>query len=104
HLAKVFDRIQSAGLKLNPKKCHFAKNKLKFLRYIVNEEDISTDLKKVKITEDQENAFNTLKEKLIMASILVYLDFSREFLLITDASGVILEAILSQKDSQGMSE
>ncbi|CAG8788354.1 35639_t:CDS:1, partial [Racocetra persica] len=52
-------------------------------------------------TEDQENAFNTLKERLITAPILAYSDFSQEFFLFMNALGVTLGAILSQKDPQG---
>jgi len=35
---------------------------------------------------EQQNAFDTLKEKLISASVLRYPDFSRQFLITTDAS------------------
>jgi hypothetical protein len=46
--------------------------------------------------EDQENAFRKLKEKLISKPILQYPDFSREFILTTDASNEGIGAILSQ--------
>jgi len=35
---------------------------------------------------EQQNAFDTLKEKLISAPVLNYPDFSRQFLITTDAS------------------
>jgi hypothetical protein len=47
-------------------------------------------------TEAQENAFQHLKSKLISRPILQYPDFSKEFILTTDASNSGLGAVLSQ--------
>jgi transposase InsO family protein len=47
-------------------------------------------------TETQENAFQHLKSKLIKQPILQYPDFSKEFVLTTDASNQGLGAVLSQ--------
>jgi hypothetical protein len=49
-------------------------------------------------TADQENAFQNLKAKLTYQPILQYPDFSREFILTTDASNQGLGAVLSQGD------
>jgi hypothetical protein len=48
-------------------------------------------------TEAQENAFQHLKSKLISRPILQYPDFSKEFILTTDASNSGLGAVLSQE-------
>ncbi|XP_063895318.1 uncharacterized protein LOC135118122 [Helicoverpa armigera] len=47
-------------------------------------------------SSEQENAFNILKQKLTTAPLLQYPDFSRPFLLTTDASNYAVGAILSQ--------
>ena len=47
-------------------------------------------------TDAQENAFQHLKSKLISRPILQYPDFSKEFVLTTDASNLGLGAVLSQ--------
>jgi len=47
-------------------------------------------------TEAQENAFQHQKSKLINRPILQYPDFSKEFILTTDASNSALGAVLSQ--------
>ena len=49
-------------------------------------------------TNDQQNSFDKLKEKLITSPILQYPDFTKEFILYTDAFGVGLGAVLSQLD------
>jgi len=49
--------------------------------------------------EAQENAFQHLKSKLMKQPILLYPDFSKEFVLTTDASNQGLGAVLSQDRS-----
>ena len=47
-------------------------------------------------TDRQQNAFETLKQKLCEAPVLKYPDFNKNFVLTTDASNEGLGAILSQ--------
>lgn len=46
---------------------------------------------------DTQNAFDTLKDKLVTAPVLGYADFTCPFILETDASGQGLGAILCQQ-------
>lgn len=48
-------------------------------------------------TNKQQNAFDRLKQMLIQAPILTYPDFNKPFIIYTDASGIGLGAVLSQK-------
>ncbi|KAG1040488.1 hypothetical protein G6F43_012278 [Rhizopus delemar] len=48
HLEKVFQCIEIANLKLNPEKCFFFKDHIKFLGYIVTNQGIQTDPDKIK--------------------------------------------------------
>ena len=41
-LQKVFTRLQEAGLKLKPMKCHFLKRKVYYLGYVVSSEGVQT--------------------------------------------------------------
>lgn len=46
HLASlhlVFDRLQKAGLRLQPRKCHFLKHKVQYLGHIVSDEGVQAD-------------------------------------------------------------
>jgi len=47
-------------------------------------------------TAEQQNAFETLKEKLMTAPVLKYPDFTEEFIVTTDASAFAIGAVLSQ--------
>jgi hypothetical protein len=47
HLREVFRCLRSAGLKINIDKCHFAKLRLKFLRYIIGNGELEMDPEKV---------------------------------------------------------
>lgn len=51
-------------------------------------------------TEECDKAFKTLKEKLVSAPILVYPDFTKPFILYTDASNFAISYILGQVDDQ----
>ncbi|GFY06297.1 retrovirus-related Pol polyprotein from transposon 17.6 [Trichonephila clavipes] len=52
HLNQVFILLRDAGLILNKDKCHFARDKLKYLGLVISKEEIETDNSKVKaITE-----------------------------------------------------
>ena len=42
-LSEVLDKIEKAGLKINPGKCHFLKEEIKFLGHIVNRKGVKTD-------------------------------------------------------------
>ncbi|GFV94104.1 retrovirus-related Pol polyprotein from transposon 297 [Trichonephila clavipes] len=48
HLNQVFTLLRDAGLTLNKNKCHFARDKLKYLGLIISKDGIKTDDNKVK--------------------------------------------------------
>ncbi|GFW58695.1 retrovirus-related Pol polyprotein from transposon 297 [Trichonephila clavipes] len=48
HLNQVFTLLRDARLTLNKKKCHFARDKVKYLGLIISKEGIETDNSKVK--------------------------------------------------------
>ena len=51
---------------------------------------------------EQAHAFETLKNHLISTPVIKYPDFTKPFVLYTDASGKGLGAVLQQKDEQGI--
>ncbi len=56
---------------------------------------------KIEWNEERQEAFEILKQKLIEAPILQSPNFNKEFILITDASGIGLGAVLSQLNNEG---
>ena len=50
-LDKVFSAIESANLRLNPNKCHFAKNEIKYLGWTVNEQGTLPDPRNIEAVE-----------------------------------------------------
>ena len=52
-------------------------------------------------SEKRQKAFEEIKKRMMMASIVAYPDFEKPFILYTDASGEGIGAVLHQKDNQG---
>jgi len=48
HLQEVFRRLREARLQLNPEKCHFCRNELKYLGHVIDRRGIRTDPEKTK--------------------------------------------------------
>ena len=64
-------------------------------------EGASRKLEQVLLLEDALKAFNTLKQACMSASVLAFTDYTKEFLLETDASKEGLGVVLSQKQTDG---
>ncbi|GBM96236.1 Retrovirus-related Pol polyprotein from transposon 297 [Araneus ventricosus] len=123
NLRKVFQRLQKANLKLNPKKCRFFQKEVAYLGHVISGEGVKTDPEKIKAVVDWprpdkihdlrsflglctyyrhecEKSFNSLKQALTSAPILTYprIDrgFIQDFILDTDASNEGIGAVLSQ--------
>ena len=64
-------------------------------------EDASRKSEKVSLLEDALKAFDALKQACMGAPVLAFTDYTKEFLLETDASKEELGAVLSQKQAGG---
>lgn len=76
YLKLVVNRLKSAGVRLNKKKCHFFKTKIKVLENIVTEGCIKPDPGKVKAIREYP-APNTIKE---LRSFLGTVSYCRRFI------------------------
>ncbi|GBN81789.1 Retrovirus-related Pol polyprotein from transposon 297, partial [Araneus ventricosus] len=52
NLRKVFQRVQKANLKLNPKKCRFFQREVSYLGHVISAEGVKTDPEKIKAVVD----------------------------------------------------
>ena len=51
HLTQVFERLKTAGLKLKPKKCHFFKENIEFLGFVIFKNGIKPVPSKIEAIE-----------------------------------------------------
>ncbi|MES9881596.1 MAG: reverse transcriptase domain-containing protein [Sedimenticola sp.] len=51
-LSEILSRIESAGLKLSPKKCRLFKHEVEFLGHVVSENGIATDPRKIEVVKN----------------------------------------------------
>src|SRR5581483_9694113 len=130
HVETVLKKLNEVNMMLKLKKCKWAENNIEFLGHIVGKDGIKPDpakiekIKKLKIPqnvskiakpinqllqkeikfkwkEKQQEAFEKLKQKLINHPILIYPNYQKPFLVITDASGIGLGAVLAQENDKG---
>lgn len=52
HLEQVFSRLRDANLKLNPEKCDFVKDKIKYLGFILSSKGVDVDKERVKAVSE----------------------------------------------------
>eukprot|EP00731_Ephydatia_muelleri_P022408 Em0014g999a len=126
NLGSEFSRIRDAGLKIKPEKCSFLKEIVKYLGHIVSKEGIAADPEKKQLlfikdfaqiakplhkptertssflwTPECQKSFEILRHLLSSPPILSYPDFTKPFILDTDASNDGIGGVLSQLDKDG---
>ena len=69
------------------------------LNRLLSGESTSRKLERVSLPEDTLRAFDALKQACMSTPILAFADYTKEFLLETDASKEGLGAVLSQKQA-----
>ncbi|KAL7293051.1 hypothetical protein TKK_0013495 [Trichogramma kaykai] len=146
----VLSRLMSVGLEINPDKCEFCCERVKYLGYVLDRHGLRVDPDKVKPIveyprpenvkelrrflgivgwyarfiegdadmklpllrllrrdyvwtwgEEQQIAFEQLKNALTSAPVLARPDFAKPFIIQCDASGTALGAVLVQEDEKG---
>ncbi|KAG1043320.1 hypothetical protein G6F43_011674 [Rhizopus delemar] len=79
HLEQVFNCIKIANLKLNPEKCFFFKDHLKFLGYIVTQEGIHTDPGKIEKIKNYERPTTLTQVRGFLGLASYYRRFIKNF-------------------------
>nr|GEY83862.1 hypothetical protein [Tanacetum cinerariifolium] len=93
HLRLVLELLKKDKLYAKFSKCEFWLREVQFLRHVINGDGIHVDH-----SEEQENAFQTLKYKLCNAHALALPDGPKDFVVYYDASSLGLGCVLIQRN------
>ncbi|CAL9031829.1 unnamed protein product [Prunus brigantina] len=102
HLTTVFEVLRVAQLQVKASKCTFAQSTVDYLGHTISEAGVSVDKKKIQCDNFHwnpaaESAFRALKTALTTTPVLRLPDFSKQFVVESDASNNGVGAILSQE-------
>ncbi|GKD44084.1 putative reverse transcriptase domain-containing protein, partial [Tanacetum coccineum] len=109
HLGLVLELLRKEKLYAKFSKCEFWLREVQFLRHMINGNGIHVDPSKIEAVkswkaprtpsegEEQENAFQTLKDKLCNAPVLALPDGLEDFVVYCDASGLGLGCVLMKR-------
>ncbi|GJT65117.1 putative reverse transcriptase domain-containing protein [Tanacetum coccineum] len=97
HLGLVIELLKEEKLYAKFSKCEFWLQEVQFLRHVINGDGIHVDPSKIEAGEEQENAFQTLKNKLCNAPVLALPDRPEDFVVYCDAFGLGLGCVFMQR-------
>ncbi|GJS45026.1 putative reverse transcriptase domain-containing protein [Tanacetum coccineum] len=103
HLRLVLELLEKEKLYAKFSQCKFWLREVQFLRHMINRNRIHVDPSKIEACktfnwgEEQELAFQTLKDRLCNAPVLALPDEPEDFLVYCDASGLGLGCVLMQR-------
>ncbi|GJV23853.1 reverse transcriptase domain-containing protein [Tanacetum coccineum] len=97
HLGLVLELLKEEKLYAKFSKCEFWLQEVQFLRHVINGGGIHVDPSKIEAGEEEENAFQTLKDKLCNALVLALPDGPEYFVVYCDAFGLGLGGVLMQR-------
>ncbi|GJR65570.1 putative reverse transcriptase domain-containing protein [Tanacetum coccineum] len=99
HLKLILELLENEKLFGKFSKCEFWLQEVRFLRHVLNSEGIHVDPRKIEAWGDeQENAFQTLKDMLCDAPILALPEGTYDFIVYCDASNQGFGCVLMQRN------
>ncbi|GFT38210.1 retrovirus-related Pol polyprotein from transposon 17.6 [Trichonephila clavipes] len=108
HLQEILERLKKANLTIKPSKCKFAQREVQYLGHVVGRVAPLPNLLKgvnkkggIVWNDKCSESFKMLKERLSGKPVLHAPDFSKPFILQTDASDQGYGVVLAQKDENG---
>ncbi|GJR73797.1 putative nucleotidyltransferase, ribonuclease H [Tanacetum coccineum] len=98
HLRIILELLKKEKLYDKFSKCDFWIRIVQFLGHLIDSQGLHVDLAKIEAGEDQESAFQLLKQKLYEAPILALPEGNDDFVVYCDASHQGLGALLMQRE------
>ncbi|GJV53256.1 putative reverse transcriptase domain-containing protein [Tanacetum coccineum] len=98
HLRIILELLKKEKLYAKFSKCDFWISIVQFLRHLIDSQGLHVDPAKIEAGEDQESAFQLLKQKLCEALILALPEGNDDFVVYYDASHQGLGAVLMQRE------
>ncbi|GJY82650.1 putative reverse transcriptase domain-containing protein [Tanacetum coccineum] len=98
HLRIILELLKKKKLYAMFSKCDFWISIMQFLGHVIDSQGIHVDPFKIEEGEDQESAFQLLKQKLCEAPILALPEGNNDFVIYCDASLQGLGAVLMQRE------
>ncbi|GJW50755.1 putative reverse transcriptase domain-containing protein [Tanacetum coccineum] len=105
HLGLVLELLKKEILYAKFSKCELWLREVQFLGHVINGDGIHVDPSKIEaksktfdLGEEQENMFQTLKDKLCNAYVLALPDGPEDFIVYYDASGLGLGCVLMRRN------
>ncbi|KAJ4807434.1 polyprotein [Rhynchospora pubera] len=100
HLKIAMSILKENKLYAKMSKCEFGSERLEYLGHIISSEGVPTDPKKIENAfgwnDKAEKAFELLKQAMITVHVLAMPDFSKPFIIETDANDIGIGAVLMQ--------
>eukprot|EP00795_Rhopilema_esculentum_P008901 gene8901-16529_t len=98
HLTHVLNKLASAGMKINQRKCDFVKQEVEFVGHRVSKQGVLLRKRsQFEWTESCQEAFQLIKQRLENVGFLCYPQFEKPFVLAIDACDNGLGYVLSQE-------
>ena len=79
NLQQVFERLQSAGLKLSPKKCSLFRKEVKYVGHVVKKQGVTMDPEKVQAVQEWPRPTNATEVKRFLGLCSYYRRFIKGF-------------------------
>ena len=100
HLTKVFERIQSAGMKLSPNKCHLFREQVRYVGHIVSSDGIAADPDKVEKVRNWPTPTDAEETRMFLGFSGYYRRFVKDYSKIAQPLNEVVQTLNGKRKSR----